>query len=260
MRWTTWEEGLWIEAGIRVHQGKTQICTPLEQKPQGCDALNGAAVAADPSARMKVLGTPWSHTDLLRAHLVKTTAECQVLFDRIPLVEDFSVSMVGLGPLSSRKGNVSVPSGRTSSSCRFLQDRRRTVVATSVCCCSSNLRSGSGSHHATRLVWCGVEIGVRVSKPRILGELGGFVGRDPPQSNRLVKELEGLPTAPFLRAAADAKKGLIGTMWFEPPSWKEDDAGMRQLPRDPEDIEPGTARQGWQRGTAFQRGGVHEGS
>ena len=94
-------------------------------------------------------------------------------------------------------------------------------MTTSVCCCPCNQRSGSGSHHATRLGWCGVEIGVRVSPEYWTSwadSLAVIHRNHPGVANRLVMELEGLPTAPFLRAAADAKKSLIGTMRFDLPS------------------------------------------
>ena len=35
-------------------------------------------------------------------------------------------------------------------------------------------------------------------------------------------------------------------MGFEPPSWQAAALGVRPLPREPDDIEPGCVRQGWQ--------------
>ena len=43
-------EALWTEAGIRVHQGKTQVWNLAGEKPFGCDNLERAAVIADPPA------------------------------------------------------------------------------------------------------------------------------------------------------------------------------------------------------------------
>ena len=96
------DEALWSEAGIRIHQGKTQIWNQAGEKPEGCEELERVAVAADPTAvvwrgseelpshkrGMKVLGTPLGHADFIRDHLEKTAAKHQVLLDRIPLVED----------------------------------------------------------------------------------------------------------------------------------------------------------------------------
>ena len=96
------DEALWSEAGIRIHQGKTQIWNQAGEKPEGCGELERVAVAADPTAvvwrgspelpshksGMKVLGTPLGHADFIRDHLEKIAAEHQVLLDRIPLVGD----------------------------------------------------------------------------------------------------------------------------------------------------------------------------
>ena len=69
---------------------------------------------------------------------------------------------------------------------------------------------------------------------------------EPAYSHQSVEELEGFPTTPFLRAAADAKKNLTGFLGFEPPSWEAVAAGARPPLREPEDFEPGIVRQGWQ--------------
>ena len=82
------DEALWSEAGIRIHQGKTQIWNQPGEKPEGCEELERVAVAADPTAvvwrgsdelpshkrGMKVLGTPLGHADFIRDHLEKTAA------------------------------------------------------------------------------------------------------------------------------------------------------------------------------------------
>ena len=95
-------ETLWTEAGIRVHQGKTQVWNLAGEKPLGCDDLERAALIAGPTAivwrgsdellshrrGIKVLGTPLGHPDFVKAHLDKLTAEHQTLLERIPLVED----------------------------------------------------------------------------------------------------------------------------------------------------------------------------
>ena len=38
---------LWSEAGIRVHQGKTQIWNSAGEMPDGCEALQTAAELSD---------------------------------------------------------------------------------------------------------------------------------------------------------------------------------------------------------------------
>ena len=61
-----------------------------------------------------------------------------------------------------------------------------------------------------------------------------------------VDQLEGVPEAEHLRCAALAARRLDGVQGFEIPSWRALMEGARPPPRDPEDDEPGSQRQGWQ--------------
>ena len=54
---------------------------------------------------MKVLGTPLGHTDYIRAHLEKTAAAHQILFDRIPLVEDVQSAWLLLVHCAAARAN-----------------------------------------------------------------------------------------------------------------------------------------------------------
>ena len=95
---TLLEGALWTYAGIRVHQGKTQLWNRVGDNPRGWRA----ARAEDETAVMwrgseelpthqrgiKVIGTPLRHSDFVQAHLGKLTAQHQILLDRIPGVED----------------------------------------------------------------------------------------------------------------------------------------------------------------------------
>ena len=108
------------EAGIRIHQGKTQIWNQAGEKLEGCEELEKVAVfAADPTAAvwrgsdelpphkrgMKVLGTPVGHADFIRDHLEKTAAEHQVLLDRTPLVEDVQSAWLLLAHCAAAMAN-----------------------------------------------------------------------------------------------------------------------------------------------------------
>ena len=62
----------------------------------------------------------------------------------------------------------------------------------------------------------------------------------------VVYHLEGAPRTPCLESASRAAAAFDGTDWFEVPSWSALAAGLRPLPRNPEDHEPGCPRQGWQ--------------
>ena len=95
----------------------------------------------------------------------------------------------------------------------------------------------------------GLRSASRVSEPACWASwadsLSVIRSRHPEVAHHLVEELDGFPTTPFLRAAADAKRNLIGLMGFEPPSWEAVAVGARPPLREP-DFEPGTVRQGWQ--------------
>ena len=63
---------------------------------------------------------------------------------------------------------------------------------------------------------------------------------------RFVVNLEGAPDTPSLGAAASAMWPLTGTMGFEPPSWRALAEGARPENVEPEDLDPGSVRRGWQ--------------
>ena len=56
----------------------------------------------------------------------------------------------------------------------------------------------------------------------------------------------GVPSRGGSQSASRAAAALDGTDGFEVPSWSALAAGLRPLPRNPEDHEPGCPRQGWQ--------------
>ena len=60
-----------------------------------------------------------------------------------------------------------------------------------------------------------------------------------------VAQLEGVTEAEHLRCAVFAARILDGIQGFEIPSWGALVEGARPPPRDPEDHEPGSQRQGW---------------
>ena len=69
--------------------------------------------------------------------------------------------------------------------------------------------------------------------------------RHPAVAVALVEHLEN-PGTPCLQAVASAARDLTGVGGFEPPSWRELMTGARPEPREPEEFEPGTTRDGWQ--------------
>ena len=72
--------------------GKPKCGTGVEGDPLGVDELTAAARLEDPEAVVwrgfKVLGAPIGHPDFVAEFLAKKSREHEVLFDRIPAMED----------------------------------------------------------------------------------------------------------------------------------------------------------------------------
>ena len=110
------EESLWVESGIRVHEGKTQVWNATGERP-GCERLQRAAVLADPAAvvwrgsaalpshRRGMLGTPLGHQDFVCAQLVMLSAYHHTQLARIPTVEDVQSAWLVLVPCASARAN-----------------------------------------------------------------------------------------------------------------------------------------------------------
>ena len=71
--------------------------------------------------------------------------------------------------------------------------------------------------------------------------------RNPDVAAALIDELEAFPLTPTLEEAASSARELVGVQGFEPALWRALAAGERPPYREPEELEPGTVRQGWQR-------------
>ena len=70
--------------------------------------------------------------------------------------------------------------------------------------------------------------------------------RHPGVVAHLLTHLEGVPVAQSLTSASPAARSLAGVHGFDIPAWRSLAAGVHPPPRDPEDHEPGSPRQGWQ--------------
>ena len=128
------EEALWSVAGIRVHQGKTQMWNQAGVEPPGCHRLQAEAVLSDPTAvvwrgaeelarcrrGMKVLGTPLGHSEYIQAQLEMQAIEHQTLLDRISLIEDVQSAWSIFGPLRSGESQLRGQSSGAVNSVRVL--------------------------------------------------------------------------------------------------------------------------------------------
>ena len=98
----------------------------------------------------------------------------------------------------------------------------------------------------------GLRSACRVSQPAYWASWADALhvihNRHPEVAAQLVTALEDEPELRSLCAAERARRDVEGVMGFEPPSWQAAAAGARPEAREPELYEPGTVRQGWQRG------------
>ena len=96
------EEELWSHARIHLHHGKTQVWNRGGTEPSGMEVLTQAARAVKPGAvvwrgdpllppvqqGLKVLGVPIAHEAFVEHFLENKSTEQQILFQRIPWVND----------------------------------------------------------------------------------------------------------------------------------------------------------------------------
>ena len=95
------QEELWRHAKIQVHHGKTKMWN-RSGTPAGVEELTASARVLDPNALVwrgnhalptssrgfKVLGVPIGHPDFVEEFLARKTREHELLFERIPAMED----------------------------------------------------------------------------------------------------------------------------------------------------------------------------
>ena len=97
------QEELWKHAKIQVHHGKTKMWNRSGTTPAGEEELTASARVLDPNADVwrgnhalstsaqgfKVLGVPIGHPNFVEEFLARKTIEHELLFERIPAMEDF---------------------------------------------------------------------------------------------------------------------------------------------------------------------------
>ena len=197
----------------------------------------------------------WVHRLVtLTTHMDRTARDHQTLLDRIPLLQDVQAAWLLLLHCASARANYLVRVVEPASAREFcdIHDDRMWQ------CLEAILQTPFADVEEVRsfgslpmvLGGIGLRSAARTSKPAYWASWGDSVAmirrRHPTVADQLAHQLEGLPETPFLRAAADTRRELIGVMGFEPPSWQEMSHGARPPHREPEDVEPGTVRRGWQ--------------
>ena len=113
------QQELFAHARISVHHGKTQVWNRGGVVPQDIDIITAAARVRIPNAvvwrgaqelpatrqGLKVLGAPIGHPQYVQEFLRRKSEEQQVLFQRIPLVNDPQASWLLLWMCASTRAN-----------------------------------------------------------------------------------------------------------------------------------------------------------
>ena len=119
-------EELWRHAGIRVHNGKTQLWNRSGRRPAGADEMEAEARQVDPLARVwrgcaglpaeergvEVLGTPLGSLEFVQARLRAKLSEHESLLERIPAVPDLQSAWVLLSYCAAARANYALRSIR----------------------------------------------------------------------------------------------------------------------------------------------------
>ena len=235
-------------------------------KPPGCNVLQMVAETFDPTAvvwrgsglptqqqGMKVLGTPLGHPEFVKTNLELKSISHQTFLDRIPLLQDVQASWLLLVHCAAARANYMtrvVEPGATQEFC----DRNDGALWQ----CLSRIMQIPATQPD--------DVRETASMPMVLGGLGLRSARRTSQAAYwaswadclpmvqqrhpwiaalFVANLSGQPHTPFLRAASEATFHLARA-GFEAPTWHALARGARPGPREPEEIEPGAVRRGWQ--------------
>ena len=240
---------------------KTKLWNAAGIRPAICDVLERVAQEQNPSARVwrgagipveqqgiKILGTPLGHPAHVQRFLNSISEEHQTLLRRIPLVGDVQAAWLLVVHCAGARTNYTLRCVDPEAVEPFARRHDQDMLQ----CLSSILR-------ANLPVW-DMETKDTATLPMSLGGLGrtphqqvsplGKLGRliherHPAVAAALVAHLEN-PGTPCLQAVASAARDLTGVGGFEPPWWRKLVMWARPEPREPEDFEPGTTRDGWQ--------------
>ena len=138
------EQELRVHACIRVHTGKTKIWNQAGVRPEVCDVLERIARVQDPTATVwkgsgpgipfeeqgiKVLGSPMGHPAFVARQLERTSVKHQVLFDRIPLVEDVQSAWLLLLHCACARANYLLRVVRPSAAAGFAETHDQAGIA-----------------------------------------------------------------------------------------------------------------------------------
>ena len=252
-------------AHIRTNGGKTHVWNAAGIEPLVCEALQRIAEVSDTSARVwcgsdipphrqgiRVLGAPVGHPDFVRAQMETKQAEHQVLLDRIPALPDLQSAWALLVHCAANYFLRVVPpelgEDFASAHDRSLWTCLCNMMGIAEDACEATAREAASLPLA--LGGLGLRSALRTHPSAYCASWADSLHmvqkRHPGVVAHLLTHLEGVPVGQSLTSASVAAGSLTGVHGFDIPSWRSLAAGVRPPPRDPEDHEPGSPRQGWQ--------------
>ena len=260
-------DALYRHAHIRLHCGKTQVRNSGGIRPEACDALERVARAENPRAvvwkgsdlplreqGIKVLGTPLGHLEFVSAHLERTSAEHQVLLDRIPHVPDVQAAWLILLHCAGARANYLICVVSPDQVHGFAENHDSRLWACQCHILQIPEESGDQASRITAtlplvLGGCGVRGAARTSQSAFWASWADCLHmvhqRHAPVADLLVHQLESGSETPHLGAAVQAARALEGVQGFEVPSWRALALGHRP-PQNLDELEIDAIRGGWQ--------------
>ena len=234
---------------------RPEFCDTLERIAQATEARvwRGSGLPTDQMG-IRVLDTPLGHRDFVAAHLRNRLRSHQTLLDRITEVPDLQSAWALLFHCASALSNYLLRVVRPESGgafteghdaglwaclCRLVNVNTDTAEAKVIASIPLSL-GGLGLRSATRTrhsaFWASWVGSLSMIKERHFVVTDWIVG----------SLTRARPAGPCLRSAAIAAHQLRSVEGFETPSWEAFADGLRPPSHDPEDIEPGGVRHGWQ--------------
>ena len=209
---------------------------------------NSHGVARFRSAGMKILGTPLGHPDFVRASLESKNASHQRFLDRIPLLQDVQASWLLLVHCAAARANYMTRVVEPGATQEF---STRNDAALWNCLCQIM------QIPTTQLD----DVRETASTPMKLGGLGLRSARRISEAAYWASWADSLPMiqqrGPVVRTTAHhiPQSSVRGSNPFGASRVRTWDAlalDARPPPREPEDVEPGGVRRGWQHSAASE--------
>ena len=266
--YATLQEALWAHARIAIHLGKTKVWNSSGVRPEICTVLERMARDTDRSARvwrgseipedqqgMKILGTPLGNPEFVRRSWHSSLRNTACCSKRIPLLDDVQSAWLLLAHCAAARANYSLRCVEPQEVEPFARAHDSDMRQCLSQILQVNLAEVDQATQDTVTVplslgGLGVRSAVRTSKAAYWASWADCLAmineRHPQVADLLVEELEGLPRTSCLAAAASAARELTGVRDFDPPSWHALAQGARPASREPEELEPGCTRDGWQ--------------